>query len=328
MGYTYRTATMADFDGYFELYKTEGVENFGGFAGDREEVLAEWKAPGFDPESMFALAFEADNPGPVGYVELRTWYDPPVRVHCYGYVHPGHRGRGVGSELLDRAEAMARVFYPRVPDHARIVLQGFSPVDEGRALFAGAGYTATRESLLMKIDFDGPPPAPVWPDGFRLRTIADGLTLREVVEVKEEAFRDHRGSVDQPIESALKTWEHVVESNRRVYDPELFVVLCHGDTPAGELVVWTESEEDADKAYVQSLGVLPAFRRRGLGEQLLYHAFTEAYRRGKTAVGLNVDGSSLTGADRLYRRAGMHVFRTFTALEKEIRPGDEISNQG
>lgn len=232
-----------------------------------------------------------------------------------------------GVEHFGYVERMASIFFPRVPDHARVVLQGFSPIDEGRALFEGAGYKPTRESLLMYVEFDGPPRAPVWPDGFHLRTIAGGLTLRELVEVKEEAFRDHRGSVNQPIESAMKMWEHLIENNRRIYDPELFVVLCHDSVPAGELIMWTESEEDAGKAYVQSLGVLPGYRRRGLGEQLLYHAFTEAYRREKTAVGLSVDGSSLTGADGLYRRAGMHVFRTFTALEKEIRSGEEISNQ-
>ena len=41
---------------------------------------------------------------------------------------------------------------------------------------------------------------------------------------------------------------------------------------------------------------------------------------GAGTVGLNVDGSSLTGADRLYERAGMHEARRAFYFEKELRP--------
>jgi ribosomal protein S18 acetylase RimI-like enzyme len=64
-----------------------------------------------------------------------------------------------------------------------------------------------------------------------------------------------------------------------------------------------------------------------LGLALLRHSFNEYYRRGKRKVGLGVDAENLTGALRLYERAGMHVHRQYNSYEKELRAGKEISVQ-
>ncbi len=64
-----------------------------------------------------------------------------------------------------------------------------------------------------------------------------------------------------------------------------------------------------------------------MGLAFLQHSFGEFYRRGKRKVSLGVDAENLTGALRLYEKAGMHVHRQFDTYEKEIRPGVEISVQ-
>ena len=60
---------------------------------------------------------------------------------------------------------------------------------------------------------------------------------------------------------------------------------------------------------------------------LLQHVFGEFYKRKGYKVGLGVDGQSLTGATRLYEKAGMHIFRQLDAYEKVLRPGQDISTQ-
>jgi ribosomal protein S18 acetylase RimI-like enzyme len=60
---------------------------------------------------------------------------------------------------------------------------------------------------------------------------------------------------------------------------------------------------------------------------LLLHSFGEFYRRGIHKVALGVDAQSLTGATRLYERAGMHIVRQYARYEKELRPGVELSTQ-
>ena len=44
-------------------------------------------------------------------------------------------------------------------------------------------------------------------------------------------------------------------------------------------------------------------------------------------VGLGVDSQNLTGATRLYDRAGMHAVLQHDTYEKELRPGEELRTQ-
>lgn len=64
--------------------------------------------------------------------------------------------------------------------------------------------------------------------------------------------------------------------------------------------------------YVSDLGVRPAWRGRGLGSALLGHAFDAFAARGTPAAALHVDTANLTGALRVYRRAGMRPEPAFT----------------
>ncbi len=328
MTFEIRPPTDADFDAYYSLYRTQTIEEFGSCAMPAEEVRQELFAPGYVWEKMMLLAEERETHSIVGYVEVRAFHTPPVRPYCYGYVHPDVRGRGLGTRLVTEADRLADRLVNECPPDARVVLQAFSMATDGRSLLADRGYSETRESHIMQIDFDGAPQEPIWPEGFAVRSLENGVPLVSLLQTVQACFRDHRGSVDEPIEAVVERWEHLITSNKSVYDPSLFCLLEHNGTPVGEIIMWTGSEEDDQKAFVQSLGVLPAYRRRGLGKSLLQYGFSRAFELGKHSVSLNVDASSLTGADRLYRSAGMYPFRVFTAFERELRPGTEISNQG
>jgi hypothetical protein len=60
---------------------------------------------------------------------------------------------------------------------------------------------------------------------------------------------------------------------------------------------------------------------------MLYQVFGNFHRRGQYKAGLGVDTDSLTGALRLYEKAGMRVFRQRDAFEKILRPGQDLSTQ-
>ena len=70
-----------------------------------------------------------------------------------------------------------------------------------------------------------------------------------------------------------------------------------------------------------TLGVRRPYRRRGLGEALLRAAFGFLFARGMRRVILHVDSESLTGATRLYQRAGMQVVGVDTQHAMELRSG-------
>src|SRR5229473_1962879 len=141
---------------------------------------------------------------------------------------------------------------------------------------------------------------------------------RSVFETDEEAFRDHWGHLPMQFD----VWEHWTVK-REDFDPALWFLAFDGNQPAG--ICLCQSEKDS--GWVDTLAVRRPWRRKGLGMALLLHSFGEFYRRGVHKVGLNVDSQNLTGATRLYERAGMHVARQYNTYEKELRPGVELSTQ-
>jgi ribosomal protein S18 acetylase RimI-like enzyme len=60
---------------------------------------------------------------------------------------------------------------------------------------------------------------------------------------------------------------------------------------------------------------------------LLHHTFGEFQQRGYQRVTLGVDAENLSGATRLYKKAGMTVAREFAVYEKELQAGEELSKQ-
>jgi len=323
---TYRYCTSDDFPAFHTLYGIQAVETDGGYVQSLNDLQAEMMRFDFDPASDLIGAFtEAGTM--VGYAEFRVFRRPPVRPYLYGYTHPDYRGRGIGWHLIQKGLERARAVVEVVPEDARVVLQFFSPREDGAALLQGIGAVETRQSYIMALNLDDAPPEPVLPDGYRLATMADGATLEEIAYAHQESFRDHRGNQDEPLEVLLKRWQEMVDADSH-FDPSLFAVAKSGDEIAAVVTVHTTTEEDENTGEVGLLGVLPDHRRQGLGLALLYFAFNELYRRDKQAVILSVDAASLTDAPRLYRRAGMHVRTVYHAFELELRPGVELTNQG
>ncbi len=163
------------------------------------------------------------------------------------------------------------------------------------------------------------PPDPVWPENIELRPYTPDL-LRAVYEADEEAFQDHWGHVRLDFE----TWEHFAVK-REGFDPGLWLLAFDGGEIAGYALCSYEQEQG--EGWVNELGVRRPWRRKGLGLAFLHHAFGEFYRRGERKVLLNVDSQNLTGATRLYTRAGMRVALQADTYELELRPGIELSIQ-
>jgi mycothiol synthase len=182
------------------------------------------------------------------------------------------------------------------------------------------GYKQIRSSWRMAIELHEAPAAPEWATGITVRTLASDMNLLPAVYLAdEEAFKDHWGHMPMSFEE----WQHVAV-NRENFDPTLWFLAMDGEQIAA--VALCQDEKEAG-SWVHSLGVRRPWRQKGLGMALLRQAFGEFYRRGLRNVYLGVDAQSLTGATRLYERAGMHVVRQYNTYEKELRAGKELSTQ-
>ena len=194
------------------------------------------------------------------------------------------------------------------------MLMAFTQRPDGQQLLENFDFENTRESWIMYMDFTNSPPSPMLPDGMQFITMADGATVEDIARLHTETFRDHRGSQEEPLEEVIARWHRIIEGVPD-FDPALYAIVKDGDADVAIVTVDPTASDDLDKGVVSLLGVMPAYRRRNIGLQLLYFAFDALYKRGKKSCELSVDASSLTGAARVYERAGMHKVKTFYAYE-------------
>jgi predicted N-acetyltransferase YhbS len=178
----------------------------------------------------------------------------------------------------------------------------------------------------MVIDLDQEIPDPQWPKDIKVQTFKEYSDLRAIFAAITDAFKDHWGYVESDQEERFKRWQHFIE-NSDDFDPELWFIAMDGDEIAGVAICLPRMGENSDMAVVETLGVRRPWRRRGLALALLQQSFISFKGVNKKQAGLGVDADSLTGATRLYEKAGMHVAQEVATYEKVLRPGEEISVQ-
>jgi mycothiol synthase len=253
---------------------------------------------------------------------------PHVQPRVTGYVHPDHRGRGIGTFLVHWGEARAREFVAQAPADAQVFMRTGIIQDDAHsaALLRDCGLERTRHFVMMRIDYDGEPEAPVWPDGVELRPVDLDRHDRQICAADEEIFEDHWGFVKKDPEQAYTHFRHWLESDPDL-DPELWFVAWDGDQIAGISLCWPRADQDPTTGYIGILGVRRPWRGRGLAQALLRHSFCVFHERGYRGTALHADAENITGALRVYTKAGMHITRTFDHYEKELRAGRRIRTE-
>ena len=303
-----RPATMDDLEAVLALVEAHDIAEFGHPDISLENLRDEWEDLDLPEDSFLAIAPDGQV---VGYATVR-YRRTYVQIDSDGYVHPDHWGRGIGTLLVRVTEERARHLAPLAPDGIKVVLTNAvnGANQPARALLEREGYEATRYFWRMVIDLDAPPAPVVWPEGITVRPCVSEADERAVFLATNEAFHDHWGYVPE-------TYEEWRPRQKDAADTSLWFLGEEDGVPMAAAVCTYFLE----MGWVRRIGVRRAWRRRGLGEALLRHAFGEFYRRGTTRIGLGVDASNPTGATRLYEKAGMRVVHEYALYQKELRPG-------
>ncbi len=308
-GYRSRHAAMDDAEQAVSLFNACAMELTNEAPHDADEQRVEWRTPEFDLETDTRVVLAPDGTL-IGYAEVWDLEEPHVRVHSWARVHPEHRERGIGSALLAWEEERARAAIARAPQQARVTLGSGALVQDERSreLFTQKGFAVARHFWRMVIEMDQLPSEPTWPEGIAVRTFDPEKDLEATVRSVRDALKDHWGHVDSPFEEELKFWEHWI-TEEKDFDSAIWYLAEAAGEIVGTCLCWPKRHEDPEMGWIDVLGVDRGWRRRGLALALLHHAFGEFYRRGKRKVGLCVDAASLTGATKLYEKAGMKSVR-------------------
>jgi mycothiol synthase len=322
-----RPAKMDDIAPVVELFNAYSRWLVGHNQHDVEGITNEWQnSPGFDLARDTQVVFDPQG-RPVGYLEFWDMGEPHVKFNVWGMVLPEYHHQGIGTYLMEWADQRARQALALARQDARVVLQTgvMSTNETAKALLTNRGFQHIRSFYRMRIDFNGPVAEPNLPDGVTIRSIAPGEE-RIAMRCIYDSFHDHWGFVEEPFEQYAARWESFLKNDPH-HDPALWFLALQGTQVLGASLCYDHLTEDPDLAWVGSLGVRKEQRRMGLGLALLQHSFAQFQRRGKPRAGLGVDASSLTGATRLYERAGMYVYRTYHTYEMELRPGIDLTTQ-
>jgi mycothiol synthase len=287
-----RAPTLDDIPAAAALFR-ELRDRYGSHTLTESQLKDDLTRPGEGIEENYRI--EVEDGRVTGYIGL--WSPEAQRDRAFALVRALPRERAAYARLLDWAEGRVRELGGGGP----MRLQAAADEGDGALVeeFESRGFELARHFFEMEIDLTDEPPAPEWPEGLGVRTFRPE-DARAVYDADLEAFEDHW----DPLDVTFEEWcSYFLDASD--FDPELWFVVEDGEELAGFSLCSRRAGETEGHLHV--LGVRRPWRKRGLGTALLLQSFRELRRRGCKTTRLNVDADNLTGALRLYERAGMHV---------------------
>ncbi len=314
--FTARPATLQDLEAVVDIINASTQADVGKSDATPFTIGRYWQGGDVKLDTDTRLIFAADGQ-PAGCA-LFMEETPPTPYDVDTWVHPDFAEAGVGEALLQWIDQRAEQALTRAPTGAPVTMEHVYIYAQNQAAqqrLEKFGYRRARIFHRMAIEFNAPPPEPSLPDGITLRSFRRGVEERAMYEAYEEAQADEWGHEWMPFDKWLYYFIEVEEN----FDPAAWFLAVEGETLVGYALCRWERAGEPDNSTVRYLAVRRPWRMRGIALALLHAAFGAMYRRGKRGAGLGVDATSLTGADRLYERAGM--YRAFETLryQKVIR---------
>ncbi|HRY10965.1 MAG: GNAT family N-acetyltransferase [Actinobacteria bacterium] len=225
------------------------------------------------------------------------------------FIHPlaAHR-QELASALLAAAAAYAREY--DVPPQAWLKMESFHGDEQIEAALHAAGYRTHRVYQRMRLDFAAPPASPTPPAGVTVRTMREE-DWHDMYEVVQSSFLDHYDFHPRTFEVFKR------DALDETSDPGQWRLAFDGGTCIG--VCMGSNRYAAHRlGYVETLGVLRAYRRRGVAQFLLRDAFHRDAALGFAGTSLHCDATNPTGATQLYEGLGLRRDQAYNAWRIEL----------
>jgi mycothiol synthase len=201
-------------------------------------------------------------------------------------VHPDHRRRGCGRQLLFRLLAEA--------GESKLKIWAHGDLSPARSLAVATGLVPVRSLWRMSRLLTDDLPEPRIPEDVVVDTFVPGVDDERWVMLNARAFAGH------PEQGAWTVFDLHERMAEPWFDPASFFVARRGSSMVG--FHWTKiHDQTTGEVYV--VGVDPAERGRGLGKALTVVGLQHLMEIGLARVILYVDESN-RGAVQLYQGLG------------------------
>lgn len=275
------------------------------------QTAADLAAPGYDRERAGVVVEDA-----AGALVGWLWTEDDAEAATV-FIDAYSRDAAVTRWLIGRAIEYVRGL---AVERGRTLVLDSGSYEHDTDLVAAldrAGLDVRRRFYRMRIDLAGASwPVPPRPPGVALRNPdpADEETYRLLHRLVDTSFAAHWNYTTRTYED----WRRLFDASAGQDPAQWWVADVDGEPAA--VLVGDDSRAEIGMAWVGSLGVLAAYRGRGLGKLLLRNAFAAAAARGMTAVGLAVDSENETGATALYESVGMRAESVMLAWQRTVQP--------
>jgi len=198
----------------------------------------------------------------------------------------------------------AAVDVERARGHDHLTLYVPAHLEASGRFAAALGFSYVSSLWQFQLDPGVAVPPPAFPSGFDVRRFdpVRDSDLKAWVAFMQAAFEGH----STPIPWSVEVTRHLHAAPG--FDPTGILIVSPANDPrrpvAFARIEVTSGEADAPPAgEVGLIGVLPAWRRRGLGRELLRWGVTELRRRGAGPIELSVEAAN-DRATALFRAHG------------------------
>jgi mycothiol synthase len=145
----------------------------------------------------------------------------------------------------------------------------------------------------------------------KIRPFRKGFDEEAYVSIYNAAFRDYKDIRRMTLEEMKK-----MEKSPSFNADGLFIAEWNGET-AGMVHAYVDKLREERKGFIQSLGVLPRFRRKGIARELLRKAIDSLKQRGmKTAEAWAQ--SDREGCVHLYESFGFSQARVTSMMKRSL----------
>ena len=232
----------------------------------------------------------------VGYASLRPVPGLDGIYDLQGCIVPERQRQGFGSELLNFL--LAELQGSDVRQLSHMVNSKDTPA--AQFLHCHGFFVEHEECFLSLKDLSQLSPGQI-PPGYTLRTFSRPAATRHFRRLYDLIF-------------AGLPWYQPYHSDKEVaadlVDPADLLFLLDNHTPIGFLWVhWSEFE----RGEIEPVGILPAYRRQGLGCRLMLAALRQMAEQGAREVALGVWNNNVAALN-LYRSLGFRQSHTVIYL--------------